>query len=186
MSVNKSVYSLIGDLYDGYGEVAKGAGCAIVGAALTNPEIVPQCLQAANKVEDVIEDALDIWNKVIGKESSATLGTRILRPGITYKGNLFAQRQFLTPTPYHGDTATVRIEEEKGKKKTTVKMYLIDPTDMTDKLVGQYLLNEDKDEKKDIHQVIYKRIPNAEGKFVFITLEGPLGTNRFKYTLKLS
>ena len=166
--------------------MAKGAGCAIVGAALTNPEIVPKCLQAANKAEEVIEDALDIWNKVIGKESSATLGARILRPGVTYKGNLFVERQFLTPTPYLEDTATVRIEEEKGKKKTTVKMYLIDPTDMTDKLVGQYLLNEDKDEKKDIHQVIRKRIPDAMGKFILVQFKAPLGTNRFKYTIRLS
>lgn len=186
MTVSKSVYSLIGDLYEGYGEAAKKAGCGIVGAATKNPAVIPECLKAADKVEDVIEDAIDIWNQVIGKESSATLGTRILRPNTVYKGNLVLERQFLTPAPFHKNNGIVRIEEIKGKAKATIEIYLIDPTSKQDTLIGKYILNEDKKEKKDIGQLIRKEFSDAMGKFILVHLKSPIGTNRFKYSIELS
>ena len=187
MSTCKSAYNVVDDLYKEYGEVAKKAGCAVVGAATKNPAIVPDCIKAADKVEEVVGQMTKIWNSLAGQSSWATIGARRLDPGVKYDGTLIgtAGRMFVSPTPCHFNKGRVKISEKGGKAKTSVNICLMDPNGKTTS-VGEYTLNENKAEKKDSDQSINKTFSNAKGNFVVVHLDAKSVTNKFKYSIKLS
>ena len=187
MSTCKSAYSVVDDLYKEYGEVAKKAGCAVAGAALKNPAIVPDCLKAADKVEEVVGQMTKIWNSLAGQSSWATIGARRLEPGVKYDGKLVGTsgRMFVSPTPCHFDRGSVKISEKGGKAKTAINICLMDPNGKTTS-VGSYTLNENNTEKKDSDQTINKKFSKAKGKFVVVHLDAKSVTNTFEYSIKLS
>ena len=175
------------DLWKEYGEVAKKSGCAVVGAALKNPAIVPDCIKAADKVEEVVGQMTRIWNSIAGRSSWATIGARMLEPGVNYDGALVGTsgRMFVSPSPCHFDRGRVKISQKGGKAKTDINICLMDPNGKTTS-VGNYTLNENKAEKKDSLQTINKTFSNAKGKFVVVHLDAKSVTNKFKYSIKLS
>lgn len=187
MSNCQSTYQVIGELWEKYGEVAKKLGCAVAGAITTNPELIPECIRAADKIEDVCEDMISAWNSLVGTASFATLGPRMLNPGTEYAGTIIGptERTFITHIPCHFDRGRVRLSEKDGKAKTEINIWLTDPNGHCTE-VGNYLLNEDNTEQKDVFQTIDRTFSGAMGKFVIVHLDGKSVTNKFKYTVRLT
>lgn len=187
MSNCQSTYEVVGALWKKYGEVAKKFGCAVAGTVTTNPELIPECIRAADKVEEVCDDMISGWNSLVGTSSFATLGPRMLDPGTEYAGTLIGptERKYVSQIPLHAERGRVRLSERDGKAKTAVEIYLMD-SDGHCTTVGNYLLNEDNTEKKDVYQTIDKTFSGAMGKYVIVHLKGYSVLDKFKYTLKLT
>lgn len=186
MSQCKSAYYIVDDLWGKYGEVAKKAGCTVAGAVAENPQIIPECIKAADKVEDTVGEMIKTWNSLAGKSSWATIGARMLAPGVKYKGTLVSTsgRMFVSPSPCHFNRGKVEISETDGKAKTSIDICLMDPNGKTSS-VGSYTLNENKAEKKNSNQTINKTFSGAMGKFVVVHLDAKSVANKFKYSIKL-
>ena len=186
MSQCKSAYGIVDDLWGKYGEVAKKAGCTVAGAVTENPQIIPECIKAADKVENTVGEMIKTWNSLAGKSTWATLGARMLAPGVKYKGTLVSTsgRMFVSPSPCHFDRGRVEISETDGKAKTSIDICLMDPNGKNSN-VGSYTLNENKAEKKDSDQTINKSFSGAMGKFVVVHLDAKSVANKFKYSIKL-
>lgn len=188
MSNCQSTYQVVSALWKKYGEMAKKLGCTVVGAVTESPQSVPECIRAADKVEEIVDDMISGWNSLVGTSSFATLGPRMLDPGTEYAGTLIGptERTFVTQTPCHFERGRVRLSERDGKAKTAIEIWLTDPDGHCTE-VGNYLLNEDNTEKKDeIHQTIDKTFSGAIGKFVIVHLKGYSVLDKFKYTVRLT
>lgn len=198
MASCESAISTVIPLWEEYGQVASQIGCGIAGgvaAAISqNPEAalktMQQCLEAKDKIEDAIREAEEHYRSVIGRTSNLTIGPRLLRLDHWERGTIVSsgERLFVTAAPMFTDNPVLRIRElgGKGKVSITVCSYKLDNNGNKDtRKLKDFLVNEDRGEKKDRDQSFNIRLSGVENEWISIHLDGKSVARTFKYKLML-
>jgi hypothetical protein len=185
-------------LWEEYGDIASKIGCTVAGgvaAAISqNPEsalkTVQQCLQTKDKIEQAIRSAEENYRAAIGRTSSLTIGPRLLRLDRWERGTIVssAERLFVTAAPMFTDKPTLRIREigGKGKVSVTVCAYkLANGGKKKCRKLLDFLVNEDRGEKRDRGQSFNLRLSGVEDEWISVHLDGKSVANTFKYKLML-
>lgn len=187
MSNCQPVHEIVGELWNAYSSTAESLGVAI-GTAAGQPALVAGIVDAAGKAREVSEAMVSFWNSNIAKNSWATIGPRRLDFNTTLKGKLVSTggRWFVCPEVSIHDRIRIEVWERSGKAKTEISFHLMNPASGTCRDEGNYLLNEDRDEKKDTRQHITRVISNAKGQVALVHLDAKSVANTFEYEVRLS
>ncbi len=190
----ESAISLVTGLWNEYGDIAKKLGCGAagvgIGVATSNPqaalEAIQQCLEKSDEIENAIRKAESMYESVVGRTSSLTIGPRLLRLDTWESGTIVsnAERLFVTAAPMSRDNATLRIREQGGKGKVSVTVCAFTADEKKQK-VKDFLINENREEKRDKDQEIDVRLNGIQNKWISVHLDGKSATNTFKYKLML-
>jgi hypothetical protein len=198
MASCESAVSAITNLYKKYGDVAAKIGCTAAGVgvgiasedAASALQTIQTCLEKKDKVEEAIKKAEAEYESVIGKTSGLTIGPRLLPFDDWQSGTIVStgERLFLTAAPVPTNNPVLRIRElgGKGQVSITVCSFTLGEHGKADtKKLKDFLVNEDKGEKKEESQRYDITLSGVENRWISVHLDGKSVTNTFKYKIML-
>jgi hypothetical protein len=180
-----SATKVINDLWEEYDEQAKVLGCtvaSIVGEHFGAVIEVQKCLEAANKVDEMLQNMISFWNDS-ANDSWAKIGPRRLDFGERKKGTLVGtfERIFISPMPMVKDKVTVQVRKRDGKGKASVTVCKVDAKGRTHELWDTLF----EPGKNNIGREKTKTLTGVGGNFLQIHLDGKSVSREFAYSLKV-
>jgi hypothetical protein len=187
MSKCQPAHKIVGEIWEAYGPAITQAG-VVIGSAAGQPALMAALVAAGEVAAEVTKDMVSFWNSKIASNSWATIGPRRLDFGTKLEGKLLSTggRYFICPELSRHETIRIEVWEEKGKAKTEVSFHLMNPKTGECRDEGNYLFNDNNDEKKNERQHVSKTISNALGFLPIVHLDAKSVANSFEYTVRLT
>ena len=180
----ESTFSFIEKLYEKHQELSTKYGCIIVGK-FTNPSVVTDCLAAKEKLDEIRNALLGVYNVLCKNNQWLRMGPLELNWNKVHKGTLFGQgdRTWISPDPFPYDNGEFIFREHDGESKAEITLCSIGPNNSHKELIS-FEINENKKEKNK-EQVVKKSFTNQKGRFLVIKLDSKSALNKLNYTIKI-